>query len=114
MRPFHVVEGQGFKRLMKKIVPSFKVPSSSYIKAKLTAKYEVCANAFKARIGNASDFCLTTDIWAETISEKSFLGVTVHYFEGTKPVACNIAVRELKSNHTAIYIADTLSEVLTE
>lgn len=114
MRPFHVVEGQGFKRLMKEILPNFKVPSSSYIKTKLSEKYEVCANVEKDKMKNVLEFCLTTDIWTETMSEKSFLGVTIHYIDGIKLAACNIAVRELKSNHTAQYIVEILREILTD
>jgi len=114
MRFFHIVEGQGFKKLMKEIVPAFKVPSSSYIETKLSEKYEACANVERSKIKNISDFCVTTNIWTETMSEKSFLGVTIHYIDGIKPVACNLAVRELKSNHTAQYIADSLREIFTD
>lgn len=119
MRFFHIVEGQGFKKLMKEIVPAFKVPSSSYIKTKLSEKYEACANVERSKIKNILDFCVTTDIWTETMSEKSFLGVIIHYIDDIKPVACNLAVRleavrELKSNHTAQYIADSLREIFTD
>lgn len=50
MRPFHFVEGQGFKKLMKEIVPAFKVPSSSYIKTKLSEKLAQMSKEAKLNI----------------------------------------------------------------
>ena len=43
MRPFNIVEGEGFKHLMKEVAPSYKIPSASYIKKKLREKYEASA-----------------------------------------------------------------------
>ena len=74
---------------MREIVPGFKVPPS-YNKTKLTEKYEVCTNAEKNKFQDVSDICLTTDIWTEMVSEKSFLGITIHYIDGIQSRALNI------------------------
>lgn len=40
-RPFSVIEGKGFKRLMKLLAPSFRIPAVSYIKKELCLKYTI-------------------------------------------------------------------------
>lgn len=66
-----------------------------------------------SRISNAIELCVTLDIWTETMNEKSFLGVTVHFLEKTALTSSNIA-RELQSNHTAEYISKVFSNILQD
>lgn len=114
MCPFNVVEGEGFLKLMKEAAPFYKVPSSSRLKKKLLKKFDVTALIYKQRIEAANEVCLTLDVWTETMAEKSFLGVTVHFFEGIKTVNCNIATRDLTKRHTAEYLSKILLAVLEE
>lgn len=114
MRPFNVIEGEGFLKLMKEVAPFYKVPSSTFIKKKLSEKYDIVALLYKQRIEKANELCVTTDVWTETMAEKSYLGVTVHFFEGIQLVNCNIATRELSHNHTAHYLANILTSILDE
>ncbi|XP_055909811.1 zinc finger BED domain-containing protein 4-like [Eupeodes corollae] len=114
MRPFNVVEGEGFLKLMKEAAPLYKVPSSTFFKNKLAEKYDVTVLQYKNKIEKASDFCLTLDVWTETMQEKSFLGVTLHFFEGITPVNSNIATRELSQSHTAVYIQQVLEDIISD
>lgn len=59
MRPFHIVEGEGFLKLMKELEPNFKVPSSKYLKKMTTEKYEACVAICKSRLSKVDNFCLT-------------------------------------------------------
>lgn len=36
VRPFDIVEGEGFLRIVKKVEPTFKVPSLKYLKKRTT------------------------------------------------------------------------------
>ena len=47
------------------------------------------------------------------MSERSFIGLTVHFLEGIQTVNCTIT-KDMKSNHTAEYIANVLKEILDE
>lgn len=114
MRPFNVVEGEGFLKLIKELAPYYKVPSSTHFKKLLCDKYDVEKMKYVSRISNATELCVTADIWTETMNEKSFLGVTVHFLEKTTLTSSNIATRELQSNHTAEYISYVLGDILKD
>ncbi|KAI8128399.1 Semaphorin-2A [Lucilia cuprina] len=74
-KPFATVEGKGFLQLMKKFAPLYKVPSRETIKSRIDTKYEVMSNIFKSFINNAESYCITYDIWTETMQNKSFRDV---------------------------------------
>lgn len=67
---------------------------------------------FIKNIEKASSFTITCDIWTD-VSNKSYLGVTVHYFKNeillTKGI---IGVIPLENNHTAEYIRTELLSVI--
>ncbi|KAF0717619.1 zinc finger BED domain-containing protein 1-like, partial [Aphis craccivora] len=86
-RPFTVIEGEGFKRLLHELVLSYKIPS-------------VSTNKLKSRLSVFSYASLTFDAWTETMSEKSFLGVTVHFLDGISLKSYCLAIPELKERHS--------------
>lgn len=112
MRPFHIVEGEGFLKLMKELEPNFKVPSSKYLKKMTTEKYEACVAICKSRLSKVDNFCLTLDIWTETMNEVGFMGVTVHFVENGEMCMYYLATRALNERHTAEYISENLLDVL--
>ncbi|CAB3249066.1 unnamed protein product [Arctia plantaginis] len=81
MRPFNIVEGEGFLRLVKELEPTFKVPGAKYLKKMTTEKYEACITICKSKLSKIDNFCLTLDIWTETMNEVGFMGVTIHFVE---------------------------------
>ncbi|XP_039287369.1 uncharacterized protein LOC111064033 [Nilaparvata lugens] len=79
IRPFQVIEGQGFKRLMNELAPGYKIPSVKYIEKRLNEKFELCATKFKELLCSVNSLCLTTDIWTETmrsISGENFVTIS--------------------------------------
>ncbi|XP_050521714.1 uncharacterized protein LOC126894620 [Daktulosphaira vitifoliae] len=60
-RPFSVVEGKGFRRFIKELAPSYKVPSVNTIKNALDNIYEVIKAALKLRLSNSLHVSLTFD-----------------------------------------------------
>lgn len=50
---------------------------------------------YKQRIEKASNVCLTPDIWTETMAEKSYLGIPIHFLERVKIVNCNMLQENL-------------------
>lgn len=81
-RPFHIVNGEGFKRLMKEIVPSYKIPSETTLKKRLDEKYEVFSHIYQLKFQKILHFCITCDVWSEMMTARSFLGVTLHFLDG--------------------------------
>lgn len=109
-RLFAIVEGEGFKRLIKELAPSYKIPSVTTLKNTLDNKYEVTKGILKSCLLAAPHVSITFDAWTETMNEKSFLGLTVHYLKGTSLKSHCLAVAELKERHTAHYISEILEK----
>ena len=112
MRPFNIVEGEGFLRLVKELEPTFKVPSAKYLKKRTTEKYEACVAICKSKLSKIDNFCLTLDIWTETMNEVGFMGVTIHFVENGEMCMYYLATRALSERHTADYISENLLDIL--
>ncbi|KAF9423686.1 hypothetical protein HW555_001012 [Spodoptera exigua] len=116
MRPFNIVEGEGFLRLVKELEPTFKVPGAKYLKKMTTEKYEACITICKSKLSKIDNFCLTLDIWTETMNEVGFMGVTIHFVENElNSITPNSAIvkeckdvllRELKRRYGMIELND--------
>lgn len=113
-RPFAVVEGEGFKRLFKEMAPSYKIPSVTTLKNVLDDKYEVTKRILKSCLLTAPHVSITFDAWTETMNEKSFLGVIVHYLKDIFLKSHCLAVAELKEKHTAQYISEVFDKILSD
>ncbi|CAH1111255.1 unnamed protein product [Psylliodes chrysocephalus] len=109
-RPFHVVKGEGFCRLLKTLAPAYKIPSEFKIKQLLDEKYTA---VYKEKFKEVSAFSVTCDVWSEMMTCKSFLGVTLHYLYGTVLKSSIIATRELSESHTSDYLGEQLVDILS-
>ncbi|XP_054089805.1 uncharacterized protein LOC128922640 [Zeugodacus cucurbitae] len=105
-KPFSTVEGKGFLQMMKELVPLFKVPSRETIKLRVDEKYEALSSIFKEYIRKCDSYCLTYDIWTETMKNQSFLGVTIHFLDNLLLLSGTLGVIELHESHTAAYIEE--------
>lgn len=113
-RPFAVVEGEGFKHLMHELAPAFKIPSVDFLKKQLINKYEAVSSRLKTKLNKATHICLSTDVWTETMAEKSYLGVTAHFLDGISIISIDLACKQLDSNHTAEYLGENLTKILAD
>jgi len=99
-RPFNIVQGEGFKRLMKELVPLFIILCPATFKKALDNKYEIMKTLFIEKLEVVSHVSLTFEIWTETMTETSYFGVTIHYLEKSSLVSRCLAVTELKERHS--------------
>ncbi|XP_054083093.1 zinc finger BED domain-containing protein 4-like isoform X1 [Zeugodacus cucurbitae] len=113
-KPFSTVEGKGFLQMMKELVPLFKVPSRETIKLRVDEKYEALSSIFKEYIRKCDSYCLTYDIWTETMKNHSFLGVTIHFLDNLRLLSGTLGVIELHESHTAAYIEGTMRKLFNE
>lgn len=113
-RPFLTVEGKGFKQLMKEVCPLYKIPSRETIKTRVDEKYEAMSHLFKTYITNSANYCITYDIWTETMQNKSFVGVTIHFLDNSQLLSGTLGVFELTEKHTSMYIAQKLTDIFAE
>lgn len=111
-RPFYAVEGKGFRHLMKQLAPLYKVPCRETIKAKIDKKYDTLSKIVAEKFKNVDHFCLTTDIWTETMTNTGYLGLTVHFLHLNELQSMTIGVFELEESHTGDYIGQQLIGIL--
>ncbi|XP_036142944.1 zinc finger BED domain-containing protein 4-like [Monomorium pharaonis] len=112
--PLSAVENKGFKKLMKTIVPLYKVPSRRTVTRLLEDRYKTLKNNFIAKIDGAICYSLTCDNWTD-ITNQSYLGVTIHYLtDELKMKSGCIGVFPLYKNHTAEYLAKSLNTIIKE
>jgi len=53
------------------------------------------------KLAEVQHMSMTFDIWTETITETSYLGVTVHFLDKILLKSLCLAVCQLKEKHTA-------------
>ncbi|XP_063226693.1 zinc finger BED domain-containing protein 4-like [Bacillus rossius redtenbacheri] len=113
-KPFSTVEGKGFLQLMKEVCPLYKVPCRETIKNRIDEKYEAMSDLFKTYIKNADNYCITYDIWTETMQTKSFVGITIHFLDKSQLLSGTLGVFELTEHHTSLYITEKLTDIFSE
>lgn len=111
---FNTVECKGFKYLMKKLAPLYKIPNKNAIKRRLDEKYDIVAQIFKQKLNETSHVTITIDTWSEAESSRNFLGIMVHFVSNgtTKIESGNIEVVELFESTE--YIVREILSILTK
>ncbi|XP_022823347.1 zinc finger BED domain-containing protein 1-like [Spodoptera litura] len=113
-QPFTIVENEGFASLIKVLAPHYKLPSKTTLTRWVDDKYAALSTVFKAKLANIVHVTLTTDMWSETMSMRSFLGITAHFGEGNDIFAITLGVYESNDRHTSEHISDMLLNTCTE
>ncbi|XP_053952389.1 E3 SUMO-protein ligase ZBED1-like [Anastrepha ludens] len=108
--PYNMVEGTGFKKLMKTIVPLYKVPCRKTITDLIDTKYDEKKTLIKQKLRSVKNVYLTIDEWKD-MQLRSFLGVTVHFIENFEMKSVNIACEPLHDNHTGEYLSEMVLNV---
>lgn len=85
----NTVEKPGFKYFMKTITPLYKCPCRKSITNYLDQKFESIKLKLKINLKCQDFYSLTTDIWTESHTTKSYLGVTAHYI-GRYIIKCHL------------------------
>lgn len=78
--PLSLVERIGFKRLMEKAVPQYKIPGRTYMTEKIIPDiYNRICSKIEASISRATTISVTSDIWTCQRNNESFLSFTGHW-----------------------------------
>lgn len=77
IQPFSMVNDTGFKRLMNKILPHYKIPSDKYFREKIVPDIsERCIKAIQNKLdklGENNKISMTSDIWTCQHTNNSFI-----------------------------------------
>lgn len=74
--------------------------------------YEEWNKIERVLLKEIEDVTLTTDIWSEIMTTKSYLGVTIHFIHSSNVCTAALGIFELSKSHSANYISHELLDVL--
>ncbi|XP_045540850.1 E3 SUMO-protein ligase ZBED1 [Papilio machaon] len=101
--PYSMVEGTGFKKLMKTVAPLYKVPCRKTITDLIDTKYEEKKTLIKEKLRSVKNVCLTIDEWKD-MQLRSFI-------ENFEMKSINIACEPLHDIHTGEYLSEVILKV---
>lgn len=111
--PLSTVEKEGFKTFVNYTAPFYKIPNRKQITEKMKDKYKALSNSVKDMFSKLNDIVLTTDIWTETVNNRSYLGLKSHFIDNNALKSIMIGVMDLDKRHTTNNIHKWLEELLT-
>ncbi|EFN71507.1 Zinc finger BED domain-containing protein 1, partial [Camponotus floridanus] len=112
--PISTVEHEGFLTLLKILAPLYKPPSTKTMTKRLESRHDVMKQAFVKELQDADHYCLTCDNWTDS-SNKSYLGVTIHYLQKSSKMKSGcLGCFPLHEHHTAEYLKQSLQQLFEE
>lgn len=111
MRPINIVEGSGFKRLIKTLEPGYTLPKQEIISHALKEKHKCIRNKVLSDIEKCSAISFTTDIWTSQQME-AYMTVTAHLINSDWELENYVLeTKSMEESQTASNIAERLGEV---
>lgn len=113
--PLLTPERPGFQYFIKHALPLYKPPCRKSLTKMMQDKYEVLSAKIKGIIKELESYCLTADIWTNTQTTKSYLGLTLHYYKNGKNMqSVIIGIHALDESHTSAYISTIILKICHE
>ncbi|XP_036344463.1 zinc finger BED domain-containing protein 1-like, partial [Rhagoletis pomonella] len=117
VQPFSIVNDTGFRALMHKMDPRYKLPSKTYLRdVSLPKVYESLKGQLQSALECVEYVAITTDGWTSKANE-SYLTITCHFINTgfqLNSAVLSTSTLSTSTNHTAANIADSIRVVLTE
>lgn len=111
MLPINVVNGQGFREVIKYIEPGYNIPSRTTITTHVEASYVRKKAELKTQLATAN-VALTTDCWT-SLNTESYITVTCQHTEKDWQVMSAVLLTEsMAVRHTADNLANKLNEAV--
>ncbi|KAL1264165.1 hypothetical protein QQF64_004520 [Cirrhinus molitorella] len=112
LQPFSTVEDEGFQKLVKKLDPTYVLPSRKTVKLMVRQKYQEEKQKAMEHVKNIPFVCLTADMWT-SLTMESYLRVTCHYTDSnTELGSVVLGVSKFPKSHTADNIKEALSDLI--
>lgn len=74
------------------IAPHYKLPNKRTLTRWVDDKYATLSIVFKEKLSYIENITLTSNIWTETMTMRSFLGITAHFSVGIELNSITIGV----------------------
>jgi len=113
--PFNKVNGNGFRRMMKKVNPQFQPPYYQTFKQDLDCGYQIANELMKNMLNTTCDKAsITTDLWT-SCAQNGYIGITLHYLTDQMELRdILLCVESIKYPHTGSHIRETIKVKLKE
>lgn len=115
LRPYSVVENQGFRTMLQVLEPRYTLPLRRYFsETAVPALYSECKDHILESLSNTDRVAITCDAWT-SITTESYVTITAHYItDEWKLAACVLQTRAMSESHTGANIAELLHNVSDE
>ncbi|XP_053346541.1 zinc finger BED domain-containing protein 4-like [Clarias gariepinus] len=114
MRPVRIVEGEGFKELLRTLEPGYTVPTRATVMDVVHTKYLSIRSDIYMAIQDCEAVSFTTDIWT-SLQMEAYLTVTSHFITGDwRLESFVLETKKMEDSHTADHIARELTEIICE
>jgi len=77
--PLNAIEKPGLLKLLKVTVPLYKPPKRKHLTKLMDQKFEAMVVIVKIQLNKIKCMSLTADIWTDSHTTTSYLGITAHY-----------------------------------
>ncbi|KAK7916754.1 hypothetical protein WMY93_012515 [Mugilogobius chulae] len=115
LRPYNVVENEGFRELLEECEPRYTVPTRHYItEIAMPRLYAEVKNNVVESIAYANRVAITCDAWTSRATQ-SYITVTCHYVSPDWEMVSHVLqTRAMFESHTGSNVADFLVCVMDE
>jgi hypothetical protein len=113
--PFNKVNGNGFRRMMKKVNPQFQPPCYQTFKQDLGLRYQTANKLMKDILNSTCDTAsITTDLWT-SCAQNGYIGITLHYLTNQMELRdILLCIEPIKYPYTGSHIRETIIVKLKE
>ena len=115
LRPYSVVENEGFKKMVNTLEPRYAIPTRKHMTEVAVPKlYEEKKSAVLELLKSTERVALTCDGWTSRATD-SYVTLTSHFISNEWALVSNVLqTRALHESHTGSNIANLLKEAMNE
>nr|XP_011311652.1 PREDICTED: uncharacterized protein LOC105271657 [Fopius arisanus] len=110
--PLSCTEKEGLKHVLSVAAPHFLAPGRNSMTRCLEQKYLVLSSQVKHKLQSFHNFTLTADVWTDTNTTRGYLGITLHFWDGSQLISHDLETMLLTKNRTAEYLSQKFKEFL--
>ena len=104
MRPFSVLENEGFVNMIRVLEPKYDMPCRTHFSEKVIPKlYEETREIVTKKMHQAEFIALTTDSWTSRATQ-SYNTITAHFLEDWNMRSFVLQTRVMQESHTKEFI----------
>jgi hypothetical protein len=113
MRPFSVIENEGFKHLLNTLEPRYEIPSRTFMTRTIMPSIkDSVIKRIKESLNTAESVSLTTDGWTSR-STQSYIAITTYFLDPNFEMKnYTLQARQLCESHTGENLAKVLEEAI--